>query len=458
MIALRSFARRGNPLDRMTYSGNGLHPLPVEMWQRILSYAVDLYQYQEEEHHGFFFSQKVEALLHDPSDEQIGTLIRRRLSIVLVCRSWYFMGIPILWSHLQIGQDNPKDVATHIHKRIKQNPSLASHITQFSILPHTPTPTSRNLIPVVGKILPLLSNLQVIACPLDFSLHLPASLQLKMILLEGSGEYFSTLSQPSTPLWHTCQTLSLTFGEAEWNDLPEHPQLTFNNLINLRLRISNAGAAEWIQSSWNTPVLRNLSFMPIAGTPWIEFLKRNRLNLQTAQLPGYWASSPGSILMPKLRELHLVDLELYYAEPQQAYDNVIQADELRKCVFYIEADLRGLPNYRTNLIRHIDIVLSLYSTIKEIAIVAREEQWIDPHRTQDQIPVTKDDITSWCARGLVVEMITGMGKVSRYRQELSAEEDSVPPKAEAGVGPSDVSEPGVIGCIETGHQSSDTSM
>jgi len=165
MQSIISFKHRwNNPLNRMKSSAVGLHPLPVELWVDIFSFATDENEYwAERQGHRCilsnpFFTAREESLLQDPMACCIRRLVRTRYSIILVCKSWYFMGIPILWSHLQIKENDTRGVSTTIYCAIKRNPTLASYVARVTIMPvysnSNEIQTSTTTQPIT-KILPL---------------------------------------------------------------------------------------------------------------------------------------------------------------------------------------------------------------------------------------------------------------------------------------------------------------
>src|SRR5277367_5093998 len=103
MQSIISFKYRwNNPLNRMRSSATGLHPLPMELWEIIFALAIDADDSWAEMQGDWctilnpFFSGREENLIRDPTAWNGRGLLYTRHSIPLVCKSWYFMGIPIL--------------------------------------------------------------------------------------------------------------------------------------------------------------------------------------------------------------------------------------------------------------------------------------------------------------------------------------------------------------------------
>lgn len=102
---------RKNPLDSMESRSNGLYPFPVEIWQDILlittepDYETSGTSLEDDEINSYpVFSSETEDALRDPRGVYSSIIFKTRLSIILVCKSWYYIGMPILWSHLKLDE------------------------------------------------------------------------------------------------------------------------------------------------------------------------------------------------------------------------------------------------------------------------------------------------------------------------------------------------------------------
>src|ERR1700761_556755 len=109
--------RKCSVLDRMKYGMAGRCGLPTEIWQSIFLMASDPLQYFSRVHQNFgipinwFFPDKTETMLREHNDWDSDVLFYTRLSIVRVCKSWYFMGISILWSHIRLKEIDDRGIA-----------------------------------------------------------------------------------------------------------------------------------------------------------------------------------------------------------------------------------------------------------------------------------------------------------------------------------------------------------
>jgi hypothetical protein len=158
----------------------GLYPLPVELWEEIFAIATDVNDYWAKKRgdrcsiQNPFFSLEEEEFVRNPPglDRE---LLRTRYSIIMVCKSWYFMGLPILWSHLQFDERDPRNVETMIYSAVYRDPTLASHVVRLiiesMILPRGDFLKSGRM-DIVAKFVPLFTNLKAISCSLPYAAHL----------------------------------------------------------------------------------------------------------------------------------------------------------------------------------------------------------------------------------------------------------------------------------------------
>lgn len=407
----------------MAYNAAGTPMLPVEVWQHIFSNATDIHQVASSSHGDefcYFFLAEEEALLRDPRGIQTSNLIRARLSIVLVCRSWYLMGIPIFWSHLQVPTHDPQHIHS-IYESLTINPGLANYVTRVTILQHPSMQLFDDALSMILQILPTLANLSAIACSLNISLMLPTNLRTKMATLHSGSiiaisDFIRRSENPDASFWNRCQVLSFTFdGRLATNFLRDVPsQLTFNKLNSLRLYTKHSGVAEWISTYWNTPILQNLSILP-DRIQWTQLLRKNSLNLRTLQIRAPWDYvSIARIDMPNLMELHSTSTGKYLQGTYKETYAVFSAPKLSKCVFYIEANLANSEDYHIRFTVAVEAILRQYPSLREIAIVDREENWAHPSNTSRRFIIKPEDVYDWCERGLTVEIVVIGVKVKRY--------------------------------------------
>lgn len=194
--------------------------LLTEIWQAIFAIASDPLQYFNCFRPNFkvpsnwFFSDRIEVLLHESEDEDNQALFSTRLSIILVCKSWYFMGIRLLWSHLRLKEADDTGIASMVHKELYDNPTIASYVTSLTIIPHLHQTIFDECIEMlpIAKIIPLLANLTAISCPSHVATRVPPLLHLDTVILTTdtySNFHYSYWDKIiiGSHFWQHCQTL-----------------------------------------------------------------------------------------------------------------------------------------------------------------------------------------------------------------------------------------------------------
>lgn len=415
---------RRNPLNRMTYSGAGLHPLPVEIWERIFSLMEELYPPSDKNFHDIyhFFSPEDEHYQRhqrDPSPlaSKNRDLIHTRLSIVLVCRSWYCVGIRILLSHVIFAGRDPNKLAVSFFQTIKRSLILRAYVIQVTI-DSKKAIKDINAIPEIVKLLPHLPNLAVISCPLALSRMLPPTFQPRMVFIHhGAGTHrldgrFSIDTPRGTCFWLHCQVLSFICSEHATLSVSMNTQVVFPNLVNLRLRVTHHVVVPWILSTWVLPALTNLSILTSGNNnfyvQWILLLKRTQKTLEKLQISSNFDfnSENSPVCMPRLKELHIFYPITVFKKPKKEWHSAIEASRLGKVSIYVEGGVEYNQMCRESITSTIDLLQNDYPSIKRIRIITTDVRWKFASFILLQFVVTAKDITRWCRSGLELEIIS----------------------------------------------------
>lgn len=172
----------------MTYSRIGAFNLPLEIWQDIFTTTTrPQYGSIDKKELWVSFSEYTvlscgpPQALRDLSEYDQSISLKTRHSIVLVCKSWYFMGISMLWSHVRINLGNTNGVVAHLQDTIKHNHALASYVIRLSIrvpslaIPVNPPSSTRDIgllttgeshnSHIIKSIMPYLTHLRLISLP-----------------------------------------------------------------------------------------------------------------------------------------------------------------------------------------------------------------------------------------------------------------------------------------------------
>jgi hypothetical protein len=420
----------------MKSSAVGLHPLPVELWEEIFAIATDVNNYWAKIAGDWcsvqypFFSSEEEEFVRTPPAKLDKELLRTRYSIILVCKSWYFMGIPLLWSHLQFDEMHPRNFAMMIYGAIKRNPTLAPQVIRLtieSICFRREDSLKMEKIHLVAKFAPLLTNLKAISCSLPYAARLQPLIQPGIVVLNNSvvtglcstsGMIGPLRTLLHNSLWVHCHTLSLRLVEGLW-DRWDHPgsntlQPTFEILLNLKLEVSHTAAMQWIEEYWKFPVLKNLSLIFTGYIDRISFLQRVRLTLEKLQIcVGHVYRYNGGIIdveMPKLKEISLINMNGTYVGPSGDWYTAIKAPHLSRFGISLRSGLGKWDRTHEVLTEHMESVLGYFPSVRKVIIIAPMGEWVRPssNTRKDRVILRMKDVVRWCQRGVMeVEIVSG---------------------------------------------------
>jgi hypothetical protein len=427
-----------SPRSQMKGSAVGLYPLPVEIWEEIFAIATDADTYWAEIKGSWctisnpFFTAKEEDLLRDPTARNNLGLLRTRHSIILVCKSWYFMGIPFLWSHLQFNEKGPRNVAAMIYSALMRNPTLASYAVRLTIKSAILGRSNRikpEKIDAVANFVRLLTNIEAISCSLPYATHLYPSVQPGVVMLSDHGiAGFGPRHGPMIldSFWIHCRTLSLTLkgGFGGFVDIMrERHEITFDNLLNFRLEVEYTGVLEWIQQYWKFPILKNLHMVNIAWVNRIQLINRVRGTLEKLHIctsKSSFSANQVVAIMPNLKEIYVVHAYsvhrglIYYS-----YES-ITAPNLQRLVMSWRPNPKRRGGTRTAILPIIAAILSHYPSLKELVILAPKGEWVRSSGEDSRVILLLEDIALWC-ENVTVEIVTG-----KHAERLRYAKGSVP--------------------------------
>lgn len=426
-IARYSEQRGQSPLDLMSFSVDGLYPLPVEIWRLVFALAT---------------SESLPAFLEAPfspihrEDLRDLTSLRSKKpvsvhhSIILVCKSWYFVDIPALWSHLHLNDRDSRNTASVVYDVLGRTPSLASHVRKLTV---RPVPYEecygKSVKPqAIEKVLPLLINLESITCNLSCRAKPPSNLQLKKATVYSDNfsnihqrVFWHSLLQRHDQLWYHCEDLSFYYTAHGMNTRSGLSQIHFRHLVTLRLFSIHPTATRWIADSWDIPVLKNLFIFSHKAAGWNRIFQRVRLTLETAQIPipirGGDSNQSDTIIMPKLRFLFVVDRYSLHLNNMEWY-TIIQAPRLQRLGVSIGAYKETRYDNLKDFTGVIDGAIAAYKSIEEMTLIVARGKWTYMCEILPRTVLTTKHIERWCARGIVVEIITGLyGKSNRSEED-----------------------------------------
>jgi hypothetical protein len=423
------------PLNRIISDGRGLNRLPVELWQEIFAFATDINDLGINKEGSwrkkprYFFDTRDEELLRGLTVLQSQYFLLTRYSIVLVCKSWYILGIQILWSHLHIDEANVHTVAPSLYKVLRYNPTLSSYVVRFTIRPERnsgTTLTNATNVKSIAKIVPLLKDLEAISCPFAYLSHLTPSIPSNIVFVYGHDiaaarqarwKFWKKKKIASDDnYWHHCRILYFNLKHDRWIFQRDERQIFFNNLTDLRLDVTHTGAVSWINTNWDLPLLKHLSLISPPNVQWVPLLQRVRLTLETIQISlgrdNFDLSN--NIVMPNLQEIHVINVRYMYQWPNGHWYKIFQSPNLRRFTMTLDCETLTGNSPRTFILANVKGVSSAYPSIKEIVIIAPMGGWDYPYRAEDCVVLTMSDVARWCyGDGLTLEIISGRNEEKR---------------------------------------------
>lgn len=412
---------RRNPLESMTASTNGVYPLPIELWQHIFSIITSPYIYYNDGYDicsinpAWVYSRDDKLVPNIPEPEEYQSLLGARLSIVMVCKSWYFIGLPMLWSTLRIPEVNRNQCGTSVYKTIKHNPAIASYVhvlfiaeEQLSEDKYIALGNPEHLI----KAIPLFTNMTTLVCSFSVAAVLSPNLQVKSVHIHGTYnsrglERFWTYGLAmGNYFWYNCTTLSLTHLRSDWRVPQQRDQIFFPNLLSLRVILILEELIEWVGEMWEMPALQYLWIIHNKIHPYAKLLRRVRSTLKTLQIAMQLGGHGHMIDMAGLEELYLYNFTLY-GHLQTSWKSFLQAQTLQRIIFDPFGRMDAtISRGQTSVINEI---LNSFPSVKELRIIAPQIFWAHPRRIRAYLGLDLTDIAHWCARDLIVSIISRIG-------------------------------------------------
>lgn len=425
MKILRSVANLWrNPLDRMKCDTVGFDPLPIEIWQKIFfmvpttSEDVSDGLLNSQISTNLFYSEDIEDFFSNQSGTEGHLTLKSRLSIVLVCRSWYFMGLPVLWSHLKLKEVDRSRNLIAIYKFLERNPIMASYVTRLTIVafsaPHGGDVTIKYRRHT-EKILQLFPNINSISCPSHLAKYVPPTMKVDIAVVHANVDanayntFWLSTFLVQTYFWHHCHTLCITirkYMSLPWDQ--SHP-ITFPRLVNLRVSVNLRTTVQWICLAWNLPVIKRLSIFSNNFDDWYQLIQRVRTSVESLQLSirTRFELPDGGLEAPALREIHL--LAFSPARGRKSWNRVIKAPRLHRVVHYVDPRFENRIQAHTILVNTIRNVCRTYGSVKMIDIVFQKPEWAYLNFAREKAIIRSGDLTEWCTRGLIVNVVVAEG-------------------------------------------------
>jgi hypothetical protein len=288
--------------------------IPPELWMTILRFATEIEKCDE-------FARDPITLIPNFSSNQSNQLgfidphllreaLMTRLRVVLVCKSWRDMCLPILWSHLVIKTEEWLNKLPPIWDVLDSRPELGSFVIRLDIdYPNFSYPEESETAERINQFLhirlfPHLHKLRVLYVPL---LHATGDFNINpevVVLHSRYSDYYYEDWDARSHFWKNARILQVELDPSRIRRAPE--LILFPHLI--RLRIMTQGDDTNINdivSLWQAPKLETLSLLCRNRPLLTSFITLSRDTLTCLHLYTCRSLVGSPVELPKLRNIFL---------------------------------------------------------------------------------------------------------------------------------------------------------
>lgn len=433
--------KRPNPLDKMIHSTAGSRNLPVEIWEDIfrMTCAQVVLPARLENELQTAIPGDMPSFCESPTilseffELQNPELFRTRRSIALVCKAWYDIVIPVLWSHIRINLDTSVARLQTLSQVLKANQAFASSVKRLSIEGgNNYASTSSKIVwpkekdRAFEKIASRLTNLRIITCPHNLARGYHSCLHPDIGIIYHDPRNHTRVTYDSLAyanhFWYHSQTLYFTFPGEPW--FPTRPRSqrfifpTFPNLVHLKLEVTEFTTTEWITGCWDLPRLRTLSISSPRSTRWIKFIAKFHLSLEALEIlliHGFqdmtFDHRQEPLTFPKLKA-YCLSIPLYTDGSNQiaAWIKYVNAPILHRFSFHARFLMAGYGE-AIQLRERMATACQYYPTVKVLGLNYHEGGNPLLVDEEDGFPIVgMADVITWCDQGYTVEVTRSGGK------------------------------------------------
>lgn len=333
--------------------------LPVEVWEEIFHFATVITGKDE-------FSTEGEAyysMICDPrpvttafTTEDHSWAIKTRRSIIMVCKKWYRIGLPLLWSNFRIRSMTSGDNLQSIKAALISYPELASVITRVEIF--SPSEELPRTNYEAAKTIDAIPFVKVLVCSLQAQRFIGNDkAEILTLFRDQLGQNHYTFSRF---LWQNVHILVISCLSSDYTG-SNSAKISFPRLKYLYVRTNNDFLAVYIIEHWNIPSLLVLSIEnpPIGGANWANFLIRCGATLEKLELKvSCYFITPWTqkLSMPRLRTL-------YVGYRFDSWFELIQAPRLHRIGFF--GTIRQPWSLQHGSVLNL---FNLFPTVRELSI------------------------------------------------------------------------------------------
>ncbi|KIM31583.1 hypothetical protein M408DRAFT_20826 [Serendipita vermifera MAFF 305830] len=357
--------------------------LPTELWKTIFHEATK-FPYKDEfttNPYAYFpFSWSSQAYFPTKAMESI---LQTRFTIILVCKTWYTLGIADLYSHVYFDPTSP--MSKSLHRVFAKKISLLAHVRRLTLRPprvdYSKWSKRRAQSGYMKMAIAIISSLPRLRV-LDASPETAAVLPIKrlsstvQVVAIAAWDYGHNLPRPpqvtrpiSAIAWQAVHVLHLDVAVFHRGMLDT--QVNFQSVIRFALRDEKDSIEsqdmDWetvgrIFDNWAFPSLQRVVIKSIDWPTMSTFLQRHSMTLQSlyfesgrVRLERVSAWLTETLILPNLRELKLKTIKNIF--PYLNLDPIALESFEFDCILIIQ---EGLP--------YILDLLGRYQTLKSCRI------------------------------------------------------------------------------------------
>jgi hypothetical protein len=391
--------------------------LPTELWLQILQLAAkhptkDEFADQAGSYEWFPCDSSTIFMLMERREESM--LLKTRLTLAFVCKTWRPIGIELLWSHVRIILNKSSNTLEDILDILQAKPYLGKLVKRLCIRAQT--------APYNGRRERHNSNYSKICNLLNYLPPAPYAIPKGLTRPAVARVYRATCKTlPATSVnrsenhghvlhaWYHIRMLSIDPPNI-W--FPYGSIMSFLHLETLYITLRTSDSAICVARMWSMPSLRFLSILGRDELDCSLLLRSTSATLEYLQLNMRICQSnlwPNRTELPKLTSLY-ISLVHGSNSGNSAITalGLIKAPDLRRLGIY-EITLGNTPS--SELVKHINAAIKVYPSLEEISLEGRMELIC----THGGIAIP--NIESWCEKGIQVKVRIGVGAWTTYTRQ-----------------------------------------
>jgi hypothetical protein len=269
---------------------------------------------------------------------ELNVALQMRRNITRVCKTWYAMGIEILYSHIRIIPFIWDGPAT---QQLVDSPQLLSHTKRLTIVSYDHIYVPRLIQSVAGltwtaRLCASLPQLRILDAPGDILLSLPNQRlpsSLAVAMFRGRRGLFTVTSSRFNPLhgpWCNIRVLRFDLHSLDLDNRQLLHHLGEMNFASVEELYFNEGherdekmsddAVEDVTARWKLPKLHTLSIRCFDWPRWYGFLEAHAQTLKILSLTTY---NDISFLQVDMEEINFPALEGLHLDCYHFYHTIV---------------------------------------------------------------------------------------------------------------------------------------